>query len=215
MLPLEENSVASMVEIIEKATFDELVPIIQALAKKIYAHRQANKGFVPISVFEYLIGMSGAAVSVQIVHEVHTRDSHRLGFALKLREAEEAGEKYRGKYHNTCCSFRMYDTPETALGRDTADAFGDKATDVPPVEFLGVTIHHEEARRGADVTMMHLRIINEDDLPRLTGQWKVFTEAGIRERNREIVFSNCEQLEWVMDPDRPMFADIRGGWPKH
>lgn len=189
---------------------EELGPVLAAFAERLYRHRLANKGFVPREIFQPLIAMDGETSSVQIVNEVVGATGEHIGFALKLREADEVG--YQGLYHNTCCSLRMFDSPATALGRDTMEAFGC----IPPddqVEFLGVTIHHEEQRHGADVTMMHLRKITEEQLATFVGTWKVFTDAEIRAHPKNVVASNWWQLEWVMDPNRPKFADIRLGWP--
>lgn len=189
---------------------EELGPVLTALADRIYKHRLTHNGFVPREIFEPLISMDGETCSVQVVNEVIGAAGEHIGFALKLREATEVG--YQGLFHNTCCSLRMFDTPETALGRDTVDAFGS----IPPhdeLEFLGVTIHHEDMRRGADVTMMHLRKITTEQLASFVGTWKIFTDDEIRSHPADVVESNWYQLEWVMDPNRPKFADIRLGWP--
>ncbi len=200
-----------MVGFIKTATWEELLPVIQALAERIYEHRKSNKGYAPPSVFEWLLGMGGVTVSVQIVNEVIDRGGRRIGFALKQREATEAGADWANLYHSTCCTMLLFDTPEMALGRDTKDAFGCVPTK-DEVEFLGVTIHDEPERRSACVTIMHRRKITERDLAVLQGTWRVFSEDAVRDHHKKIVDHNWYLLEWVMDENRPRFADVRRGW---
>jgi hypothetical protein len=200
-----------LVRWLEETPLAKLAFVFKILVQRVYSHRLANKGFVPPEIFESCIGMSGVAASVQIVNEVVDAGGDHLGYALKLREEGEVGDAYKGTYHNTCCSVRLFDTPATALGRDTKEAFGRELPD-EELEFLGVTIHDEPARFGADMTVMHRRKVTLEQMQGFVGTWRMFTNAEVLARDPLIVASNCDQLSWVMDPKRPPFADVRGGW---
>lgn len=193
------------------APLNEMGELFLILAQRVYEHRKKNKGYVPIEIFESCLGMAGVSVSVQIVNEVVDEAGKRIGFALKKREANEAGEDYRGLYHNTCCTFRTFDTPEDALNRDAEETFGNVSEE--NLELLGITIHDEPERRSACVTVMHRRKVRPEDVNRFVGEWKIFSDEAIRNRNPNIVDSNWYQLDWVMAEGRKLFANVRGGYP--
>ncbi len=204
------RQIAAVLAEIDDATLDELAPLISALAKKVYAWRLSHKGYVPFAVFEDLLGP--VTVSVQIVHEVRTTlTNKRIGYAMKLREATEAGDAYRGLYHNTCTSFRWLDDIETALTRNNRESVGDNHPET--TEYLGVTLHHETPRRNMDLTFMHRRVITESDVSRMEGSWRIFTDEEIRTLHPEIIPSNWYQTLWVMNPKRDPFGILRDTFP--
>ena len=185
----------------------ETAVALKALQETEYEHRLANKGFAPLPVFESLLGPD--TVSVQIVHEVRDENGKRLGYALRLRDANEAG--YGGLYHNTCCSMRWLDDLETALARDDSDAF--QGTHPSPIEKLGVTKHHEIPRKNMDFTFMHRRVIAMEDIAQMNGTWKFFSDEEIRAHPANVVESNWYQLEWAMDENRPEFGVLHDSFP--
>src|SRR3989344_5099144 len=179
---------------------------LKALRGAEYAHRLASKGFAPMEVFELLLGP--VTVSVQIVHEVR-ESGKRLGFALRLRNASEAG--YGSLYHNACCSFRWLDDLTSATDRDDSDAFN--GTHPAPLEKLGVTLHHETPRMNMDMTFMHRRVISMSDIAKMNGTWRFFSDEEIRAHPADVVESNWHQLEWVMDENRAEFGVLKGSFP--
>ncbi|MBI4032691.1 hypothetical protein HY374_03230 [Candidatus Berkelbacteria bacterium] len=185
--------------------------LFRLLVERVYAHRQANKGYVPREIFEPCLGLAGVTVSVQIVNELVDVRGRRIGFALKQREPDEAG--WAGLYHSTCGTARLPDDHKAALMRNTEETFGKVPAD-DKVEFLGVTIHDEPERWSACYTIMHRRKVRLDDLKRFVGTWLVFRDDEIRARNPEIVDHNCFLLDWVMDENREPFADVRGGYKR-
>ncbi|MCK5026819.1 MAG: hypothetical protein KAS07_00215 [Candidatus Pacebacteria bacterium] len=190
----------------QKTPLKKQTPVIKILSEKVYKERSANKGFVPPKVFEPLLGMGGVTFSVQTVHEVVDKNKNRLGFALRLRDKNEVGDAFIGLYHSTCSTFRLFDTPETALNRNDTEATGNRE-DLP--KFIGVTIHHEESRKCADVTAMHIRQITLKQINEMNGTWKCFTEDEIQKRDPRIVRSSLQQLLWVMSSNKKSFQDIR------
>ncbi len=169
-------------------------------------------GGVPKEVFELLVGMAGFCASVQIVHEVW-KGNEFLGFALKLRDpATEVGDAWAGLYHSPCTVIRRFDTPASALERDFRDAGDDLLPMRPGIQFLGVTIHDEPERRCACATIMHRRKVSVVDVEGFEGEWTIFTPDEVRRGDPRIVDHNCYLLQWVLDPHRPSFADVRGGW---
>jgi hypothetical protein len=181
------------------------------LTSRVYANRQANKGYVPLEIFEQCVGLGGMSVSVQIVNAVMDADGKHIGFALKQRDASEAGEGWASLYHSTCTTGRLPDTPESALERDTKEAFGHASPGKKP-GFLGVTIHDEPERCSSCLTVMHLRTVTEKEVSAFVGRWRIFSEADVRHHHEDIVDHNWYLLEWVLDFDRPKFANVRGGW---
>ncbi len=204
--PEQDDIVA---EYFRRTPLGQVAVPLKALKEAEYAHRLANRGFAPKEVFELLLGP--VTVSVQIVHEVRDASGERLGFALRLREASEAGDAYQGLYHNTCCSFRWLDNLTTATNRDDSDAFAGMHT--TPLEELGVTLHHETPRQNMDMTFMHRRVISMSDIGKMNGTWKFFSDEEIRAHHPDIIASNWDQLEWVMDEERPKFGVLKGTFP--
>ncbi len=201
-----------VLEFIGGAPLKELREVFLRLVERVYAHRKANKGYVPVEIFEPCLGMGGVTVSVQIVNEVIGADGKRIGFALKKREANESGDAWKDLYHSTCCTMRMTDAPEDALGRDTKETFGAIPSEKP--EFLGVTIHDEPERWSACVTIMHRRKVRAEDMRQFVGEWKIFTEADVRAHDPQIIDHNWYLLEWVLDERRPPFSDVRRGYQR-
>lgn len=191
-----------LISTIETASWDDLVPAIKALAERVYGHRREHSGYVPLSVFEYLLGMGGISASVQIVDEVIDEGGNRLGFALKLREGNEVG--WGGLYHSTCTTVRMTDHPDEALARDTRETFGEDREE--QLEFLGNVINHETERRSSCITLLYRRRVKLEDLKGFVGSWTVFSEEEIRARDPRIVNYNWDQLAYVMDEHRAPFA---------
>ncbi|HEY9585789.1 MAG TPA: hypothetical protein VJJ02_04350 [Candidatus Paceibacterota bacterium] len=193
-------------EYFRRTPLAETAVAIKALREAEYVYRLTHKGLAPKEVFELLLGP--VTVSVQIVHEVR-EDGKRLGFALRLREENEAG--YSGLYHNTCCSFRWLDDLNLATKRDDDDAF----VGIHPasLERLGVTLHHEIPRMNMDMTFMYRRVIVMSDITKMRGAWRFFSDDDIRYHHKNIVESNWYQLEWVMNPFRPWFGVLRGSFP--
>lgn len=105
----------------------------------------------------------------------------------------------------------MPDTPTTMLGRDTRETFGHVRPD-EKLEFLGVTIHAEPERWSSCLTVMHRRVVTQEEIAQFTGTWKIFSDDDIRYHHKDIIDHNWCLLEWVLDPDRPRFADVRDGW---
>jgi hypothetical protein len=204
--------------IISMMSFKDMGAFLTVLADKVYKHRLGNRGYVPIEVFEQLLGP--VTVSVQIVHLVLDEGRHDVGFALRLRDESEAGDMYQGKYHNTCTSLRWGDTVKTALARNDDDVFDDEFNEERPLKELGMTYHHERPRRNMDLTFMHQRRLWGDDMKKLKGTWKVFTFAELRAmvgkspEELPIVESNLHQLLWVMDGSRSRFGVLKDTFPK-
>lgn len=194
---------------IEKTQLEDMGTVLTALADKVYAHRLENKGFVPFAVFEQLLGP--VTVSVQIVHEVVDTSGARLGFALRKREENEAGEAYENQSHSTCTSFRWIDDIESALDRDDSDAFAGASNH--PIEYLGMTYHHEAPRRNMDMTFMHRRSIRLGDVDSMDGNWMVFSDNNIISGDDRIIESNLHQLRWVMDANRKQFGVLTDSFP--
>lgn len=193
------------------APLKELAPLLRLLAARLYEHRLAHNGYVPPELFEPSLGIGGVTVSSQIVNEVVDADGKRIGFALKRREKGEIG--WEGLHHNTCCTFRLTDTPDSALLRNVRETFQEIPAE-EELEVLGVTVHHEPERQATCVTLMYRRqVAHQDVVRRFAGTWKLFSEEDIRNRNPELVDHNCWQLEWVMDKSRETFAAIQGGYP--
>ncbi|OGZ08558.1 MAG: hypothetical protein A3D65_04870 [Candidatus Lloydbacteria bacterium RIFCSPHIGHO2_02_FULL_50_13] len=190
---------------------NELNEMFLALAKRLYAYRKANNGFVPKEIFEACVGMSGMSVSVQIVNEVVDAKGMHIGYAMKQRDSSELGDAWACLYHSTCTTARLQDTPATMLGRDTKETFGVTKPE-ERLEYLGVTIHDEPERWSSCLTVMHRRMVATEEVSQFTGTWKIFSDNDIRYHNKEIIDHNWYLLEWVLDPDRPLFADVRGGW---
>jgi hypothetical protein len=141
---------------LNQLSLEEMAPVITLVANKSYEWRLAHNGYVPFSVFEDLLGP--VTVSVQIVHEVRNASGLVSGYALRLRESNEAGDVYKGLYHSTCTSFRWTDSIESALARNNRESVGDNHPS--RVEYLGITYHHEVSRRNMDLTFMHRRVIS-------------------------------------------------------
>ena len=215
-----EEQEAVVAEYFRKTPLSGLGKSTSALANVVYAHRLANKGLVPFETFESVMGIGGITVSAQIVHEVLDPEGNPMGFALRLREEDEVGDAYRGKYHNTCCSLRWSDTMTSALERDDADAFD--GAHGAPLTYLGVTYHHEAPRRSMDLTFMYRRRISFSDIKEMHGNWKFFSferlmsMVGKSAVELPIVESNHHQLLWAMTEDafRPTMAVLRGSFPK-
>jgi len=189
---------------------EDLAPIIDCLAEKVYSHRKENVGFVPLSVFEHLLGMGGMTVSVQTVNEVWS-NGKCIGFGLRKRDDMETGDEWANRYHSTCCTLRMYDTPKQALERNAGETL-ESIPDNFNTEFLGVTLHNEPERRSTCLTVMHRQKVSKQEVEKFIGVWKIFSQEDIRNHNQEIVDHNWYLLEWVLDPKRPLFADVRNGW---
>ncbi len=206
-----------VIDYIAATPLAEMGDVLTALADKVYTHRLDNRGYVPIQVFEQLLGP--VTVSVQIVHSVFEHGKGEVGYAMRLREGDEAGLAYQGKYHNTCTSLRWGDTLKSAILRNDKDAF-DNLEEGKGLVGLGVTYHHEAPRRNMDLTFMFLRHVWSDDLPKLHGTWKVFTLQELKEmigkpsEELPIVESNLHQLLWVMDSNRRPFGVLKETFPK-
>lgn len=191
---------------LKHAELRELGEVFKLLVEKVYRYRLANEGYVPVEIFEACVGMGGVSVSVQIVNEVIENGVH-IGFALRKRGGEEVGEKWQGLYHSTCATASLLTTPESAFKRNTIDAFGYLPT-LDKLEKLGVTIHNEPERWSACVTIMYRRKVTREQVASFKGGWKIFTDI----HDPLIIDHNQYLLEWVSDPDRKWFADVRNGW---
>ena len=199
------------VEFVRTTPLNQLGEVFKVLAERLYVERRANNGFIPREIFERCVGMSGMSVSVQIVNELIDDKAQHLGYALKQRDSSELGDAWAGLYHSTCTTARMTDTPTSMLERNAKEAFG--APWINGLEFLGVTIHDEPERCSACLTVMYHRTVTLQEFAQFTGTWKTFSSyEDIRHHNKEIVDHNWYLLEWVCDRNRPIFADVRGGW---
>lgn len=198
---------------VEETPLEDMAEVLTVLADKVYQHRLQNDGYVPMAVFEQLLGP--VTVSVQLVHEVVNPHGKSIGFALRDREANEAGEVYEGQYHNVCTSWHWADESlEVALQRNDKDAFqGTRGADW---EYLGVTVHHEVPRRNMDLTFMFRRKVFESDLETMNGKW-VWVSAkslyGDLKDHPLMVTSNIHQLRWVMDENRAWFGVLLDSFP--
>lgn len=206
-----KNKAGVLKQLIAETPLNELGEVFRVLVERLYAHRKANNGFTPREIFEQCVGMSGMSVSVQIVNEVVAPSGEHIGYALKQRDATEIGDEWAGLYHSTCTTARMPDTPTMMLGRDTKETFG-VTRQGEELEFLGVTIHDEPERWSSCLTVMHRRRVTADQVAQFTGTWKIFSDDDIRYHHKEIIDHNWYLLEWVLDENRPLFADVRGGW---
>lgn len=208
-----EQIVAEVLDLIKGLPFEHLTPIIAHIAQLVYEVRLANKntnaGGVPKEVFEYLLGMGGVSVSVQVVHEVWN-GSIFIGFALKKRDAAESGEAWAGQYHSPCTVLRMFDTPASALSRDIDPSLRSLGI-VPPrgIDFLGVTLHDEPERRSACATIMHSVRVTREGMEKLSGTWQLFTSEQVWKGDRQIIDHNILLLQWVLNVNRACFADLR------
>lgn len=199
----------------DKEKFEQLglilKPLLQALAGTLYVHRQMNRGFTPESIYEECIGVAGVAVSVQIVNEVIDSEGKRIGFALRKRDDTESGSEWAGLYHSTCTGARLTDTPKTALARDTAQAY-DTPRSNETLEFLGLAIYDQPERWNSCFVAMHRRKVTREEVASFNGVWAIFTDEDILARDSRAIRHACYLLEWVMDENRPVFADVRDGW---
>ena len=202
------TELGSAIDLVGRAPWTELVPLMQALSGRLYAERQENpRGYTPKPIFELCLGMGGMFVSAQIVNEVVGPNGEHLGFALKKRDESDSGDAWRGMFHSTCTSGLIKDTPGTMLDRDTVEAFGFHPED-DTIEFLGVTIHDEPERCGACLTVMHRRKVTMGMFSTFNGTWEIFKDVN----DPRIIDHNRYLLQWVLDRGRPKFADVRGGW---
>lgn len=205
------NTKEGTLEWLAETPLNELGEVFKVLVERVYQHRKANNGFTPKEIFEQCVGMSGMSSSAQIVNEVVDATGRHVGYALKQRDSSELGDAWAGLYHSTCTTARITDTPATTLGRDTKETFGVTKPE-EKLEFLGVTIHDEPERWSSCMTVMHRRKVTEEQVAQFTGVWRIFSDDNIRNHHKDIIDHNWYLLEWVLDPNRPMFADVRDGW---
>ena len=199
---MKDNEV---IEYLETAPLENLEKVFSVLAERVHKHRLAHQGCVPLAIFENCLGMSGMAVSVQIVNQV-IAGGLNIGFMLKLREADEVG--WQNLYHNTCTVGRLGDTPTSALGRNQEETFGYIPKN-DELEFLGCVIDDEPERRISCLTVMYLRKIQLKDANSFIGRWSFFTNQQILNHDPRIVNYDCTKIEWVLDKNCLVFADIR------
>ena len=202
-----KESGLNLIEWARNVPLSALGEIFQILAERIYNHRKRNNGHVPGDIFESCLSMAGMSVSIQVVNVVVDDNRETMGFALKQRSESEIGEKWTNLYHSTCSTGLLIDTPISVLDRISEETFGFINTN-DNVEFLGVTIHDEPERHCACLTVVHRRKIKTTDVGSFLGTWKIFTNI----HDKNIIDHNQYILEWVSDPNRPLFANLKGGY---
>ncbi len=192
-----------LLQYVKNVDLVELAPAIEVLAERVYEWRKDHNGFVPLAIFESLLSLGGVAVSVQIVNEVVDDGGKHIGFALKKRDATEAG--WANLYNNTCCTARMTDHARDGLARDTKETFG-ATRDDESLELLGVVINHEKERHSTCYTLMHRRYVTLGEVKKFVGEWDIFTREEIMAHDPQIVNYNWDQLAYAMDPNRAKVA---------
>ncbi|HAM88384.1 MAG: hypothetical protein US83_C0005G0001 [Candidatus Falkowbacteria bacterium GW2011_GWC2_38_22] len=194
-----------IIDFLKNAPLKDLKEVFSVLADRVYEHRLANQGFVPLEIFESCLGIAGVSISVQIVNQVVDDQGNSIGFALKLRQSDEVG--WQNLYHNTCTTGRIGDTPASALTRDQRETFGEIPKN-DKLECLGCTINVETERRSSCLTVMYVRKIKLEDMSSFIGTWKFFSNQQVIDHDEQIVNYNWHQLEWVIDQSRSLFSSF-------
>lgn len=177
----------------------DLGPEMEILAERCYRNRLANKGYVPLEIFEACIGIGGNYPCAQIIVEV-VKDGQHAGYALRQRDSGEIGTEWAGMYHNVCTAVRMGETAEQVLARDFSDITG-IAPAVNDLEYVGTNLQSEPERLADAVTTIWKIKVKESDVSHFKGAWKVFTDL-----NDPTIIDHMQAiLKWAFDPDRPRF----------
>lgn len=189
---------------LRETPLDQLGEAFDILAERVYAHRGANRGFVPREIFAFCVCLGGVYPCVEVVIEVvDARTGDRIGYALKKRTGGSE-EGWEGQFQIVGTACRMTDDQFSIRMRLASEIFGDEA---PPLEqgrltLLGNEIHDEPERWAACWTAVYLLKI--DSLKGFVDEWQIFTDPD----DLSIIDHHRNTLKWAMDPQRPALARL-------
>jgi len=189
-----------MIDSMSGMTLQELAPIFNHLAHRVYQHRRGNKGYVPLEIFASCIGIGGVYSCVEIV--VETEGENGKGYLLKRREKEEE-QGWEGLYQIPGVAARITDNPAEIFARLASEIFGQKRE--MDLQYLGCEIHDEPKRLATSWTLIYLLKIGWPEIEKLSGSWKFFADAD----DPLIIGHHQKTLKWASQPNRPLLADLR------
>ncbi|MDD4902425.1 MAG: hypothetical protein PHE24_04810 [Patescibacteria group bacterium] len=195
---------ANFFQALKNSPLDQLGDVFKMLADKVFAHRRENKGYVPLAIFPYCVGIGGIYPCVEMIVEVRSLLGTPIGYALKKRSAEE--QAWQGKYQIVGVAGRITDQPKNIFNRLTTEIFGqNKLAEYKKADFIGIEIHDEPERQATCWTAVWKISIRKNQFPLLSGDWKIFNQF----ENDGIIDHHRKTLGWAANPAREVFVDLR------
>lgn len=196
---------SQIINFLETSSWEDIAPACEVLAKRMNAERSLANGLVPLSVYPFVVGISGIYVCYEVI--VKTPQ----GYALKMRNKETGEQGWNGQYHIPGVAWRPQgDSFLKVIGRLSREVYGEKATpfSLDELQFVGMVIHFQPERFTDCSTMMFLLFC--DKAPE--GDWKIFSGEEIK--SEMIIDHHRNTLAWISDKNRPVVADLRNGYVK-
>lgn len=202
----KETGIEELISETEDCELEELAPLFNVLSRRVFEHRLANSGFVPLPIYPAMVGFGGVYVSVEVILRLVDEDGEFRGFLLKMREEDDQG--WKELWHIPGVAARMTDGTIEPFERLAGEIFGqDDASLMRCAKPIGVEIHAEFDERPASCwTLVYVLDIGEmEELQ--GGTWRLFSfdqlgESGIVDHHRNT-------LRWASNPNRPFFVDLR------
>lgn len=189
---------------IEDTPLDELGEVFEIIATRVFQHRQENRGFVPLEIFPYCVGIGGGYLCAEIV--VIAEDGS--GFYLKKRVGEdELG--WKGQFQIPGTSIRTTDNPEDVFERlsDEISSESGLRFNMYNAAFIGIETHNEPERMATCWTAVWQIVIPKDLDSSFSGEWEFFSQDDLD--NEKIIDHHRNTLKWAAKKTRDIFVDLR------
>lgn len=197
----------ALLKILEKTPLEELGPVFEILARRVYNHRKQNNGYVPLSIFPFCVGLGGVYPCVEIV----VIDSEN-GLPMVKKRNSKSEHGYQNEFQVPGVTARITDGPIDVLNRAFRELFGLDLQfdycDFPNLEMVGIEIHDEPYRRATCWTLVYKYFLPSGLRKVLVGEWKYVHPPY---DDPEVVDHHRATLSWACTPKdgRPFFVALR------
>ncbi len=191
---------------LREAPLESLGPEFEILAKRVFAHRMANKGLIPQEIFSSCMGLGGLTLVYEAVVRVIGNHGETIGFAMKKRSPNDSG--WPGMYHNAGTVVRMLDSTNGAMNRLTSEIFQDGME--KPMQFIGKCITNQfEGRESVCWADIYETRVQQACLWKLSGDWRVFNLDELKVGNPTIIDFELSIVLWANSSNREPVGDLR------